>query len=87
MLRLVVSDTRPVSDLAADPDAPPSPDTRRWTPRLKAAVVRAVRAGRLTPLEARHDYALTEEELAAWGRALDRPGPAGLRVTRLKQFR
>jgi len=50
-------------------------------------VVRAVRAGRLTPLEARHDYALTEEELAAWGRALDRHGTAGLRVTRLKQFR
>ena len=50
-------------------------------------MVRAVRAGRLTRLEARHDYALTEEELAAWGRALDRHGPAGLRATRPKQPR
>jgi hypothetical protein len=51
---------------------------------VKAAVVRA---GRLTPLELRHDYALTEEELAAWEGALDRHGLAGLRATRPKQFR
>ena len=87
MLRLVVSDTRPVCDPGADPDAPPQPGTRRWTPRLKAAVVRAVRAGRLTLAEARHDYALTGEEFAAWERAFDRHGPAGLRVTRPKQPR
>ena len=87
MLRLVEPGAWATSDRPLDPDAPPPPGTRRWTPRLKAAVVRAVRAGRLTPLEARHDYALTEEELAAWGRALDRHGPAGLRVTRLKEFR
>ena len=67
-------------------EAPP-PGTRRWTPRLKAAVVRAVRAGRLTLAEARHDYALTGEEFAAWERAFDRHGPAGLRVTRPKQPR
>ena len=87
MLRLVASNARPSPVAPADPDAPPQPGTRRWTPRLKAAVVRAVRAGRLTLAEARHDYALTGEEFAAWERAFDRHGPAGLRVTRPKQSR
>ena len=87
MLRSPEPGARPASYAVADSDAPPPPGTRRWTPRLKAAVVRAVRAGRLTPLELRHDYALTEDELAAWERALDRHGVGGLRVTRLRQFR
>jgi len=67
-------------------EAPP-PGTRRWTPRRKAAVVGAVRAGRLTPEAARRAYALSEEELAAWERALDRHGPDGLRIGRLRRSR
>ena len=67
-------------------DAPP-PGTRRWTPRLKAAVVGAVRAGRLAPEAARRAYGLSEEELAAWERALDRDGVAGLGFTRLWRSR
>ena len=67
-------------------DLPP-PDTRRWVARRKAEVVAAVRAGLLSSEDACRRYSLSEEELAAWQRAIDRHGLGGLRVTRIQEFR
>ena len=68
-------------------DAPPASGACRWTARRKVAVVKAVRAGRLTPETACRTYGLSGEELAAWERLLDRHGPDGLKVTRLQRLR
>ena len=67
--------------------APPPPGTRRWSARRKAAVVEAVRAGRLAPEAALRAYALSEEEFAAWERAFDRHGVGGLRLNRVRRLR
>ena len=67
-------------------DLPP-PNTRRWVVRRKAAVVIAVRAGRITLAEALQRYQLTEEEYRSWERAFERHGLAGLRSTRIQQYR
>jgi hypothetical protein len=67
-------------------DLPP-PNTRRWVVRRKAAVVTAVRAGRITLEEALRRYQLTEEEYRSWERAFEQHGLAGLRSTRLQQYR
>jgi hypothetical protein len=56
-------------------DLPPA-NTRRWVIRRKAEVVAAVRGG-----------LLTVEEFLAWQRAIDRHGLAGLRATRVQQYR
>ena len=79
---VVDSDGNPltVSDL-------PPPTTKRWVIRRKAAVVVAVKAGLLTLDEACHRYRLTVEEFLAWQRAIESFGPAGLRATRLQQYR
>ena len=42
-----VLERSPAEDLAMSDDLPP-PNTRRWVVRRKAAVVTAVRAGRIT---------------------------------------
>ena len=67
-------------------DLPP-PNTKRWVVRRKAAVVAAVRRGRLTIEEACRVYQLSEEELLSWDRAFGLHGLAGLRVTRIQQYR
>ena len=67
-------------------DLPPS-NTRRWVIRRKAEVVAAVRGGLLSLDEACRRYTLTVEEFLAWQRAIDRHGLAGLRATRLQQYR
>ena len=71
---------------AMSDDLPP-PNTRRWVVRRKAAVVTAVRAGRITLEEALRRYQLTEEEYRSWERAFEQHGLAGLRSTRLQQYR
>ena len=48
---------------------PPSPNTRRWVARRKAAVVAAVTNGVITIEEACHRYQMSEEEFFAWQRA------------------
>jgi hypothetical protein len=68
-------------------DALPAPNTGRWTPRRKAEVVAAVRGGLLTFDEACDRYGLALEELTNWQRAVGRSGIAGLRVTRLQEYR
>ena len=68
-------------------DGLPPPNTRRWVVRRKAAVVTAVRTGRITLVEALQRYQLTEEEYRSWERAFEHHGLAGLRSTRLQQYR
>jgi hypothetical protein len=67
-------------------DLPPV-NTGRWVIRRKAEVVAAVRGGLLTLDEALERYSLTAEEFLAWQRSIDRHGLAGLRTTRLQQYR
>jgi hypothetical protein len=68
-------------------DGLPPPNTRRWVVRRKAAVVSAVRNGRITLEEALQRYQLTEEEYRSWERAFEQHGLPGLRTTRLQQYR
>jgi Protein of unknown function (DUF1153) len=65
----------------------PSPETKRWSSRRKAAVVVAMRSGLLSRREACVRYMLALEELAAWEAALDQNGVPGLRATRLQIYR
>ena len=65
----------------------PHPNTKRWVVRRKAAVVAAVRSGGITLEEACRVYQLTKEELLSWDRAFELHGLAGLRVTRIQQYR
>jgi transposase-like protein len=67
-------------------DLPPA-NTRRWVVRRKAAVVAAVQSGKITLEEACRRYELTEEEFRSWQRAYQRHGLAGLRATRVQQYR
>jgi hypothetical protein len=67
-------------------DLPPS-DTQRWVIRRKAEVVAAVRGGLLSLDEACERYRLTNEEFLNWQQSIDRHGLAGLRTTRIQQYR
>jgi hypothetical protein len=67
-------------------DLPP-PDTKRWVIRRKAEVVGAVRSGLLSLEEACNRYKLSIEEFLSWQRLIDSHGLAGLRVTRLQDYR
>ena len=75
----------------ADPACPmadlPPPDVKRWTIRLKVAVVTAVAVGVLTREEACRRYQLSEEEFLSWQQAFEAHGLRGLRSTRLQQYR
>jgi hypothetical protein len=65
----------------------PPPNTKRWVVRRKAAVVAAVRSGEISLEEACRCYQLSEEEFVSWERAFEIHGLAGLRVTRIQQYR
>lgn len=65
---------------------PPS-STRRWVIRRKAEVVAAVRGGLLSLDEACARYTLTIEEFLSWQASIDEHGLAGLRTTRIQQYR
>jgi len=67
-------------------DLPP-PGTKRWVIRRKAEVVAAVRAGLLTLEEACSRYTLTVDEFLSWQFSIDQHGLAGLRTTRIQQYR
>jgi hypothetical protein len=64
-----------------------SPNTGRWVIRRKAEVVAAVRGGLITLEEALERYSLTNDEFLSWQRSIERHGMAGLRTTRLQQYR
>jgi Protein of unknown function (DUF1153) len=55
---------------------------QRWTARNKAAVVIAVRSGKLGRTEAYERYMLSAEELSGWENAFNLDGLAGLQATR-----
>ena len=67
-------------------DLPPA-NTQRWVIRRKAEVVAAVRGGLLSLDDACDRYKLTNEEFGAWQKAIDQHGLAGLRTTRIQQYR
>ena len=67
-------------------DLPPE-STERWVIRRKAEVVAAVRGGLLTLDEACDRYRLTNEEFLGWQKSIERHGMAGLRTTRIQQYR
>jgi hypothetical protein len=59
----------------------------RWVPRRKAEVVNAIERGLLTAEEACSRYFLSIEELTSWQELLGANGVAGLRVTRVREYR
>ncbi len=67
-------------------DLPP-PGTERWVIRRKAEVVAAVRGGLLTFDEACERYNITSEEFIGWQKSIESHGMAGLRTTRIQQYR
>ena len=67
-------------------DLPPT-NTRRWVIRRKAEVVAAVRGGLLSLEEACDRYHLSMEEYLSWQASIDDYGLAGLRTTRIQQYR
>jgi hypothetical protein len=67
-------------------DLPPA-DTQRWVIRRKAEVVAAVRGGLISVDDACSRYQLTDEEFMGWQQAIDKHGMAGLRTTRVQQYR
>ena len=76
-----------MSHISANMVGLPSPDTKRWVARRKAAVVDAVRSGTMNIEDACQYYMLSREEFAAWERAIEAHGVAGLRSTRLQVYR
>lgn len=77
-----------ISRRASSPQSvlPPA-TTKRWVVRRKAEVVAAVAEGVLSLEEACERYALTVDELRGWQTFIERHGLAGLRVTRLQDYR
>jgi Protein of unknown function (DUF1153) len=65
----------------------PPPGTKRWVIRRKAEVVTAVRNGVITLEEACRRYKLSMEEFLSWQRLIEHHGVAGLRTTRLQDYR
>ena len=68
-------------------DALPPANTKRWVIRRKAEVVAAVRSGAISLEDACNRYKLSMEEFLSWQRLIDSHGLAGLRVTRLQDYR
>lgn len=67
-------------------DLPPT-STKRWVIRRKAEVVCAVRGGLLSLEDACRRYTLTVEEFLSWQSSIEAHGLAGLRTTRIQQYR
>src|SRR6202012_2025095 len=67
-------------------DLPPT-TTKRWVIRRKAEVVAAVRGGLISLEEACSRYTLTVDEFLSWQLSIDQHGLAGLRTTRIQQYR
>jgi hypothetical protein len=75
------------SDLAGRFAGLPPANTKRWVIRRKAEVVAAVRSGVISLEDACTRYKLSLEEFLSWQRLIDSHGLAGLRVTRLQDYR
>src|SRR5436305_4256741 len=68
-------------------DTLPPANTKRWVIRRKAEVVAAVRSGVISLEDACNRYKLSMEDFLSWQRLIDSHGLAGLRVTRLQDYR
>jgi transposase len=62
----------------------PPTNTKRWVVSRKAAVVTAVRKGKITLEEVLRRYQLSEEEFLSWQRAFE---TYGLRATPVRRHR
>jgi hypothetical protein len=78
--------TLPDGSILSRADLPPA-ETRRWVVSRKAVVVRAVKCGLITRSEAMDRYALSEEELALWFKAVEQHGEMALKVTTIQKYR
>ncbi|WP_371171088.1 DUF1153 domain-containing protein [Aliiroseovarius sp. 2305UL8-7] len=78
--------TLPDGSIMTRADLPPK-TTRRWVASRKASVVRAVLSGLITDKDAQDLYALSEEELEEWIRAVSDHGEAALKATALQRYR
>src|SRR5277367_5235329 len=67
-------------------DLPPA-DTERWVIRRKAEVVAGVRNGIISLEDACRRYKLSIEEFLSWQWLIESHGLAGLRATRLQDYR
>ena len=67
-------------------DLPPA-NTRRWVIRRKSEVVASVRGGLLSLEEACDRDTLPVEEFLSWQSSINDHGLAGLRTTRIQQYR
>lgn len=79
-----------IKDLQGNIIAPydlPAVDTVRWTPNLKAIVVRAVHGSMITLEEALNRYHMTEKEFLIWEQGLKDEGKHGLKVTHFQRRR
>ena len=65
----------------------PSPDTVRWTVRLKARVVSAVHCGLLSLTECLHRYKMSKEEFYSWELAIESGDIKRLKATKFQEFR
>ena len=65
----------------------PAPGMKRWVIRRKAQVVAAVCGGLLSIEEACSRYWLTVDEFLSWQSSIDQHGLAGLRTTRIQEYR
>ena len=65
----------------------PTENTQRWVIRHKANVVFAVRGGLISLDDACQRYRLTRSEFLSWSQTISRFGKAGLRTTRVQQYR
>ena len=65
----------------------PRGNNPRWVVRKKANLVAAVNGGLISLEEACKRYSLSVEEFASWQWTIDRFGVAGLRATRLQDYR
>ncbi|WP_034990869.1 CtrA inhibitor SciP [Beijerinckia mobilis] len=90
----MVETLRPRSKFVTGPDGSPltiadlpPTTTKRWVIRRKAEVVAAVRGGLLSLEEACNRYTLTVDEFLSWQMSIDQHGLAGLRTTRIQQYR
>ena len=65
----------------------PASNTRWWVIMRKAKVVAAVRGGLLSLEDARSRYRLSMDEYLNWQQLIDSHGLAGLRTTKIKNYR
>jgi Protein of unknown function (DUF1153) len=76
----------PEGDVLTPANLPPS-DTKHWVARRKARVVAAVRGELISLEDACRRYNMTVEEFVGWERSIDKHGLAGLRATRIQEYR